>query len=236
MLDVQIIEESVHLPDARQSVARQHCDGTKVDPMVDQFTYIGTHRLGAGLSFRVDSLIAVNVERDADILEKPAFQKLDVTVSQDGQIGLDGISVFKFASKDLLLNQIYLLVKLKWDQEGLAAMPDEICALDRRLVDAVFDVPKGRAYLIQTHTGHVAKVRKFIAIIASEIAIFGNFDDELWRRTDGHRQALRYDLNTSDCATKRNRSQLLVFLLSVARTITGSRRPVREAFKKIRPL
>jgi len=72
-------------------------------------------------------------------------------------------------------------------------MKDEVCALDRQLVDAGFDVLEGPPYLIQTHTGHVAKVRKLIAIIASQIAIFENFDDKLWIRANGCRRALRHN-------------------------------------------
>ena len=45
--------------------------------MADQFAYIGTHDIGARLAFRIDSLIAINVERNADISEKSSFQELD---------------------------------------------------------------------------------------------------------------------------------------------------------------
>ena len=128
---MQIIEEPVALLDVRQTVSRQYCDGTKVDLMVDQLVHIGAHHVGARIAFRVDSLIAVNVERDADISEKSPFQELDVPFSQDGEIGLDGIPVFEFGTEDVLLDEIYLLIKLKRDQQWLAAVPDEICVANR---------------------------------------------------------------------------------------------------------
>ena len=155
--------------------------------MVDQFVHVGAYHVGARIAFRVDSLIAVNVERDADISEKPTFQELDVPVSQDGEIGLEGIHVFEFGAEDVLLNQIYLLINLNRNQERLAAVPDEVYTLDRQLIDTAFDVLERRLYLIQIHAGFVAEVRKFVAIIAAEIAIFGDLEHKLRRRVNGHR-------------------------------------------------
>lgn len=131
VLDTQDIEEPVSLLDVRQSVACQYRNATKGNLMVDQLAQISAHQVGARLALRVDSLIAVNVERDADIFEKPSFQELDVPVGQDREIGLERIHVFEFGPEDVLLNQIYLLIKLKRDQERLAAVPDEIYTLDR---------------------------------------------------------------------------------------------------------
>jgi hypothetical protein len=131
-------------------------------------------------------LIAVNVERHADVVEKASFQELDVPFGQDGKIGLQGIHVFEFGPEDVLLNQIYLLIKPKRDQERLAAVPDEVYSLDRQLIDTAFDVLERRLYLIEIHAGFVAEIGKFVAIIAAEIAIFGDLEHKLRRRVNSH--------------------------------------------------
>jgi hypothetical protein len=41
--------------------------------------------------------------------------------------------------------------------------------------------------LIQAHPGFFVEVRKLVAIIAAEIAIFGDLDHKLWRNVNGHR-------------------------------------------------
>ena len=48
-------------------------------------------------------------------------------------------------------------------------MPDEICVSDRQFGDAAFDVLERCLYLIQAHSGLVAEMREFIAIIAADI-------------------------------------------------------------------
>ena len=94
VLDAQVIEEAIDLFDVRQGITRQYSDGTKTDVMVDQVTYIGAHRAGARPTLRINSLIAVEVERDADIVEKSSLEERDVPVRENGEIGLHGIHVF----------------------------------------------------------------------------------------------------------------------------------------------
>lgn len=116
--------------DVRLGIARQYCNRTKTDLMIEQLANIGTYSFCARATFFVYSLIAVNVERDADMIEEAAFQKLNVPIRQDGEIGLDGIPVFESGAENLVLKRVHFHIKFERDQKRLAAVPDEIHAFD----------------------------------------------------------------------------------------------------------
>jgi hypothetical protein len=168
---------------------RQHRYRSKVNPMLYQPVHVGMYSFSAGPTFFVDPLIAVNVERDSDIFEEAAFEKFDVAISQNGEIGLDRIPTRQSGSENVLLNEIHLLVKLNRDQKRLATMPQEVYFFDHQLIDIFFDVLERVSYLLQTHAGPVAKVRKFVAVIAAQIAVFGELENKLRGDIDGHRRA-----------------------------------------------
>ena len=110
---------------------------------------------------------------------------------QNGEIGLDRVVVLEFALKDVLLNEVNLLIKLERYQEWLATMPNEVDFLNRQFTDATFDIFEGAPHLIQAHPRPVAEVRKFVAIVTTQIAVLGNLEHKLWRRAYGHRRPLR---------------------------------------------
>jgi hypothetical protein len=70
-------------------------------------------------------------------------------------------------------------------------MPNKVNLLNRQFRDTAFDILEGASHLIQIHPRLVAEVRKFVAVVTTQIAVLGNLEHKLWRRAYGHRRTLR---------------------------------------------
>ena len=108
--------------------------------IVEQRLHIRPNSIGARLASHIDPLLPVDVERHADVVEKPFSQKFDVPGRQYGEVGLNGVLAAELTSEHVLFDERELLIKFERDKERLTPMPNEIYVFNRELSDAALDV------------------------------------------------------------------------------------------------